>query len=146
MITEPTGSPVTFSPKLNENRINNNPQVTCILFHLKAMLSSPPSSVFLWGHVNYRHHVSYLKRRFCQFSPVYFTQFCTIFYTKHTRKPQFDIFHLSLANHLKGQLIGRLGTVPLDDVCSSNGRNVNGGLIMHQKMVPFVINLGTKLY
>lgn len=43
--------------------------------------------------------------------------------------------------HLKGKLIGSLGDVTLDDMSSSNSRNIDGRLFMDQQMISLVVHL-----
>lgn len=47
----------------------------------------------------------------------------------------------SYTGYLKRQLIGGLSCVTLGDVRSCNSRNVDGGLLGHQQMVPLVVDL-----
>lgn len=47
----------------------------------------------------------------------------------------------SYSAYLKRQLVGGLSRVTLGDVRSCNSRNVDGGLLGHQQMVPLVVDL-----
>lgn len=43
--------------------------------------------------------------------------------------------------YLKGQLVGGLGCVTFGDVCSGDGRDIDGGFLRHQEVVPLVVDL-----
>lgn len=45
------------------------------------------------------------------------------------------------SRYLKRQLVGGLGRVTLGDVRGGNSRNIDGGLLRHQQMVPLVVDL-----
>lgn len=49
--------------------------------------------------------------------------------------------HLNSSSYLKGQFIGSLCVVALDNVSGSDGRNIDGRFFMHKQMVPFIIDL-----
>lgn len=119
------------------SRITNPPTLNtkyyCLLHnipHLKAMFSSPPSSVFLWRHVNDWNYVSNLKPEKIRHN--------VLSVKKSNGSTKLKHFEES---HLKRELISSLGNIALYDVSSSDSWNINGGLIMDQQAVSFIINL-----
>lgn len=50
-------------------------------------------------------------------------------------------WRFSSTGYLKGQLISGLSRVTLGDVRGCNSRNVDGGFLGHQQMVPLVVDL-----
>lgn len=92
------------------------------------MFSSPPSSVFLWRHVNNWNYVSNLKpeKKHNVLSDKVKRQYKTLRWKKR---------------HLERELICSLGNIALYYMSSSNSWNIYGGLIMDQQAVSFIINL-----
>lgn len=45
------------------------------------------------------------------------------------------------SGYLKRQLVGGLGRVALGDVGGGDSRNIDGGLLRHQQVVPLVVDL-----
>lgn len=119
----------------------NNHCVTFeIILYLEAVFASPPARVLFWRHVYDGHNVPHLRSRETDGENKVDSN------SKRRGDYKYDVSYIFpwRKGYLKGQLVCGLGRVALGDMGSSDGRNVDGGLLRHQQMVPFVVNLETQ--
>lgn len=113
------------------------------ILYLEAVFASPPARVLFRRHVYDGHNVPHLRSTETDGENKV---------DSNSRRLYEEIINTMVLlisfregeGYLKGQLVCGLGRVSLGDVGSSDGRDVDGGLLRHQQMVPFVVNLETQ--